>query len=350
MDDHSMPGAYVLYSVELVKRWGITAETFLEGSGFDVAALSDLRTRVPLRTILMLLERAVTLTGEPTYGYYLGLQMRVSAHGMLGIAALSAPTLRKSTELTVRFAPMLTTALKLRAEIAGEEASLVFEESADFGKARESLLLAALIGCWQISLATTGRDLGGRAELALPKPPHYERILLVGQGRLRYGMPRHRLVFDASLIDQPLTQADPVVLELARQQCERILASRGPKATVTERVRSLVIQARGRPIALERIAGAIGMSPRTVKRQLAAEGTSFSTLVDDERREQAMILVRSSGSSLKDVAARVGYANLANFTRAFQRWTGKTPSEHRSTTGPAAALAGRALRSRGPAG
>ena len=81
------------------------------------------------------------------------------------------------------------------------------------------------------------------------------------------------------------------------------------------------------------LAEALKTSPRTLKRQLAAEGTSFSTLVDEERRQQAMILLRASGSSLKDVADRLGYANLANFTRAFHRWTGTTPSEHRSAAG-----------------
>jgi AraC-like DNA-binding protein len=32
------------------------------------------------------------------------------------------------------------------------------------------------------------------------------------------------------------------------------------------------------------------------------------------------------------VASRLGYANIANFTRAFHRWTGHTPSQHRAVT------------------
>jgi AraC-like DNA-binding protein len=43
-----------------------------------------------------------------------------------------------------------------------------------------------------------------------------------------------------------------------------------------------------------------------------------------------MFLLGSPTLSLKDIADRLGYANLANFTRAFQRWTGKTPGEHRA--------------------
>src|SRR5450755_596229 len=102
MTDHTMPGGYVLYSVELVKRWRITADEFLEGSGFDLETLSDPRTRVPVETIVKLVERARALTREPAYGYYLGLQMGVTAHGLLGMAVMSAPTMREAIDLAIR--------------------------------------------------------------------------------------------------------------------------------------------------------------------------------------------------------------------------------------------------------
>ena len=140
----------------------------------------------------------------------------------------------------------------------------------------------------------------------------------------------HRLLFEASVLDAPYKMADPVLLQLACDQCERILASRGPDAPMSARVRTLAMHGKGRPFSLEHIARVMRTSPRTLKRLLAAEGTSFSALVDEERRERALFLLRSPGASVKDVANRLGYANIANFTRAFHRWTGHSPSEHRA--------------------
>jgi AraC-like DNA-binding protein len=335
MSDHTFPGSYILYSLELVKRWGITADELLGGLGVDVPSLPDPRTRVPLSTILAILQRARTLTREPAYGYYLGLQMRVSAHGLLGLAALSSATLRESIELAIRFiAPVITTAFSLRLDVEGPKASLILVENTDFGTERECIVLAALISMWQFGLATTGRDMRGVAELALPEPVYYPQLLLVGTGRLRFNQPAHRLAFDAEVLDAKLPMADPVALKLASDQCERVLASRGPKARITERVRSLVIHGRGRPAPLERIAQALHFSPRTLKRLLAAEGTTFSSIVEEELREQAMLLLRSAGATVKEVAAQLGYANAENFTRAFHRWTGTTPSEYQSTSSP----------------
>jgi AraC-like DNA-binding protein len=318
-----------------VKRWGISADELLAGLELEVATLGDLRTRVPLSTIVKVLERARTLTGEPGYGYYLGMQIRVSAHGLLGMAVLSATTLREAIDLGVRFlAPVITTAFSLRLEVDGDTASLILEEHADFGAARGIFVVAALIAIWQLGLAITSRPMNGHADFALPKPANYANIQLVVQDRMRFDQPQHRLVFDAEVLDAKPTMADPVALGLAREQCERILASRGPSARITERVRSLVIHTGHGPVSLERVARVLGLSPRTLKRTLAAEATTFSAIVEEERREQAMLLLRSSDTSVTEIAESLGFANSANFLRAFRRWTGRTPSEYRNERDP----------------
>ena len=330
MTEHTMPGGYVLYSIELVKRWHITADELLAGSGLDLAALSDPRIRVPIGTIVGILERARALTREPAYGFWLGVQMRVSAHGHLGVAALSAPTMRAAIDLSVRFMPVVTTALSMRLEVVGNDAALILDEHANFGRERETVLLAALIGIWQIGMALSGSDLDGYADLVLPEPDYYPQLLALGP-HIRFDQPANRLLFDASALDTPYAMADPVALQLALDECERRLGTRTPEAPATGRVRSLVTNVKGKDLSLGHFAEALGVSARTLKRQLAAEGSSFSALVDEERRARATFLLGSPDVSLKDIADRLGYANLANFTRAFLRWTGQTPSAYRAT-------------------
>jgi AraC-like DNA-binding protein len=52
-------------------------------------------------------------------------------------------------------------------------------------------------------------------------------------------------------------------------------------------------------------------------------------VLDEERHARALVLLRSSGLSVKDVAQRLGYSDVANFMRAFKRWTGQTPGAFR---------------------
>ena len=75
------------------------------------------------------------------------------------------------------------------------------------------------------------------------------------------------------------------------------------------------------------------MSPRTLKRRLAEQGTTYSEIIDDARRQRALLLLGDRRLTLDAIAAQLGYSDTANFTRAFKRWTGKTPGEARDRRG-----------------
>jgi len=47
------------------------------------------------------------------------------------------------------------------------------------------------------------------------------------------------------------------------------------------------------------------------------------------RDAKGALALAVSRLSLKDVAERLGYANVANFMRAFRRWTGQPPGAYR---------------------
>lgn len=74
----------------------------------------------------------------------------------------------------------------------------------------------------------------------------------------------------------------------------------------------------------------VGMSVRTLQRRLAETGVSYSDLVDDVRLTSALILIDDRSIKLSEIARKLGYADAANFDRAFKRWTGLSPSQARA--------------------
>jgi AraC-like DNA-binding protein len=73
----------------------------------------------------------------------------------------------------------------------------------------------------------------------------------------------------------------------------------------------------------------VGMSDRTLQRRLAEHETSFNEILDQTRFDIAKRLLQDSSIGLSDIAYELGYANPANFTRAFRRWAGVSPRQHR---------------------
>lgn len=80
---------------------------------------------------------------------------------------------------------------------------------------------------------------------------------------------------------------------------------------------------------IERTAHALGMTVRTLQRQLRNRGLTFERLVQQIRVEAATHLLSHTTSSILDIALDLGYSDHAHFTRAFRGWTGVSPREYR---------------------
>jgi AraC-like DNA-binding protein len=323
-----LPGVYALDVVELTARWGVRADVLLEGLGLSPDALRDPAARVPIAVGVELIERAHRLTGEPALAVYMGMQMRLSSHGFLGFAAMTAGTLREALSLAVRFSATRTTALGLATYVEGDTAALVIEEHESLGGMREFAVLSLIVGLWQIGQALTGQVLDGVAEVRFPAPAYVASVPYLAHDRIRFGRPANRLVFPATLLDLPFKSADPVAMQLARTQCERELAAL-VDAGFPGRVRAAVgVDDRVRSVV--EVAHQLHVSTRTLKRRLAEHGTTFTEIADDVRRQRALLLLENRELSIGEVASRLGYTEVPNFTRAFRRWTGKTPAAYRN--------------------
>lgn len=78
------------------------------------------------------------------------------------------------------------------------------------------------------------------------------------------------------------------------------------------------------------IAETLHLSEATLQSRLSHRGTSFQELLDDTRCELACGYVQRSGMSVTEMAYLLGFSDVSNFTRAFKRWTGKSPSSFRA--------------------
>jgi AraC-like DNA-binding protein len=81
----------------------------------------------------------------------------------------------------------------------------------------------------------------------------------------------------------------------------------------------------GRPTAAD-LASKMKLSVRTLQRRLAAEGTSFSALLDEVRRDYTLSALSKKKLTCDELSEKLGYCQQSTFTRAVRRWTGKPPS------------------------
>ena len=122
--------------------------------------------------------------------------------------------------------------------------------------------------------------------------------------------------------------ADANTARKIEQQCRDLLERRLSRVGVAGQVRSRLLHNPGELPSMPTIADELHIDQRTLRRRLAAEGTSYRALLDEVRRQLALELLQQD-LSVEEISRHLGYAETANFTHAFKRWEGTAPSYFR---------------------
>ncbi|WP_295898624.1 AraC family transcriptional regulator [uncultured Vibrio sp.] len=77
----------------------------------------------------------------------------------------------------------------------------------------------------------------------------------------------------------------------------------------------------------EKVASAMLMNIRTLNRRLAEVNTSYRGVLEKYKLERALHLLEDSSVNMTEIAFQLGFSDLSTFSRAFKRWTGKSPTQ-----------------------
>ena len=149
--------------------------------------------------------------------------------------------------------------------------------------------------------------------------------------KVTFGADADEIAFPGTAEQMPVLGADPYLNKLLVRYCEEARAHRAVTSTFRVKVENAIapLLPHGKASAPE-IARRLGMSPRTLARQLAAEGLTFSTVLDRLRADLARHYLQDGGASISKIAWMLGYQEASAFAHAHKRWTGKTPREART--------------------
>ena len=145
------------------------------------------------------------------------------------------------------------------------------------------------------------------------------------------GAAQDRFEFPAAWGPIPNAQHEPAEWE-ANLEAHRERLRRAGETDIVGRIRQLVrdhLESERRAPRLKEVAGREGVSNRTMVRMLAAAGTSFHAIVDDECKRMTARLIRRDDIPLAEVAAAIGFTDMSTFGRSFRAWFGVPPGRYR---------------------
>ncbi len=333
MGDVTILASLVKAVLDAAAAVGLDAGTLAAEAGIDPSALEDPDGRVPLALDIRLWE---VLSRQPV-GLEIGARLGLEGLGVVGYAMRHGATVGESLEWLRRFHavvhPEVVAQMVVRQRPEGRTVTFVHAVPPPFLRLTESLYAYAA------SLVTSLSALSGRPErpvrvaFPLPTPPDARRHERFFHCPVCWGQPAIEVEFGAAMLDRPIQRADPHLFGYLAKRAEALRAALPGDEPFASRVRREVGArlVRGEP-RLRDVARHFGVSDRTLRRRLEAEGTTYAALLDEARRERAMILVGDRRLSCSEIAFLLGYAEPAPFFRAFKRWSGLAPSRFRALT------------------
>jgi AraC-like DNA-binding protein len=274
--------------------------------------------------------RAIELSEDPCIGLRYARYFNPASLQSLGFAWLASDSLYDALSRLVRYSRVIVSSLELELSLSGEESCLAVARTSPQGRAEDEMLdafWAALISLCRVSLTDSFAPL--RLSRCRPEPPCMADFYGLFRAPIQFGACRDEMVFRREDVERPLPTANRMLARVNEQIVADYMA-RLDNNRFPDQVRARLVEILPTgSVEAEILARGLNLSLRTLQRRLAKAGTSFSELLDEARRELALRYIGEDRMSIKETTYLLGFSEPANFTRAFRRWTGMSPTGYR---------------------
>ncbi len=326
--DSSVGNIQVVDLLEALRALGADTSALCASVGLSETALRQTDARVPSSRLLALLTCAERQLRDPLVGLHAGA--RAQPRGPLFYLLLSSPCLSDGLRLFTRFARITIDTMSYTVAVDGDVATLTMEPG-DPAIEQSHHAIDYVVGA---NLSSFRRAIPGFQPLRVDLS--HEEVGEPGETERAFGCPvrfgrRHTVMwFPDATLSRVSAAANPSILDQIEKFTEALFA-RIDVHSARDRVAAATRSLLGRGLRADRhaVAKQLGVSERTLQRQLEGESATFTAVHDSVRAEIAQALLTNRALKVEAIAQSVGFAEVASFSKAFTRWLGYSPSRYR---------------------
>jgi len=277
----------------------------------------------------------ILVSGDEMIGFRLGQQVMPAAYGVISSLTMGAATVRQSAEIVVRYQSL----------ISGTAGSLALSERGDgmlmvlHAVHQNPVLRRHIFECILVLLGRVYRLISGHQDLSPRRlfleygPISASATQIIEREAncpVEFNAGHTGMELGPDALDVKLNAYGDEVQRMAEAVASRQLEEQQQAGSFINQLKMQVhdLMVTGSP-RRELAADRLGMSVRTLDRRLAEIGMTWQELLDGLRLQLAREYLSMSGVTVREVAERLGFADLRAFQRRFRVWTGTTPSDYR---------------------
>lgn len=324
--------------VRALQAEGVAPAQALELVNLSDGDLSSPATRVSLNQIMQCYRNAIRLSRDPRIACHIGLRFHVSVLGMPGFAILSSPDFRRTVSFAATYHQLAGPTAEISFKETGDRAvwTVVPVPHPDVDATMYRFLVEHQFGVF----TALHRDVMGPSfaprELHFTYGPRSNVQALARECGIpiEFGRPENEFVFDSEWLDRAAELGCEVTYSLLVDICSQLMRELRARTGLAGKIREILLPTLARPISFDTAANRLAMTPRTLRRKLKEEQTSFQGLLDELRMEMAIKFLIETKLTIEQIALSLGFSEVTGFRRAFHRWVGQSPNAFRRRAEP----------------
>lgn len=327
--------AHLTGVLDLCREAGIDGYALAATVGLPPEVLVEPDLRLSVELMGRLIELAAEQTGMEDFGLRLAEGRRISNMGPVGLLIRDQPTLRAAIDAYVRYSWLQNDAYSLAVEAFDDQVVLRIAGPPWQGRQGQELAVAVAARTIRAVMGESWKPLEVWLTHAAPaRLDSHRRVFGVTP---LFDQDAMAVVLRRSDLDTAIPSADPAMARPIALYLERLTQQRSValRAKVGDLIVALLPAG---ACSVEEVARRLGMDRRTLHRRLAAEGATFTEILDTTRRGLVTTLLTSSDRPLQTVADLLGFSSLSAFAHWFRRHYGQSASAYRGAHAGAAQI------------
>jgi len=318
-----------------LRELGIDEARVLRLAGIAPEIYRSPRPRFSTRQFFALWQAIGEASDDPALGLRMGEHRSAEHVEVILLVAMYSANLHEAMEKIARY-KRLVCPEEITVEYRGAEAIAHYRWTAAENHAPSTLTDAMFASALNLVRRGTGRAAitPRRVEFTRRRPEDANATMYADY----FGCPVHfsaardLLVWNLATMHEPFLTHNEDLIDLLLPGLEAALRDYARAQSLAEQVGAILGRSmHGERPSVESVARQLRISPRTLQRRLADEGTSYQQQLDLVRQQTARHLLVSTELEAGEIAFFLGFEEINSFTRAFHHWEGTTPSRWRET-------------------
>lgn len=329
--EFGIPASNIKPLVKLLVTQGVSLDHLLEDTGIQLDDFTDINKTLLFAQYLSLINNARKHSSNPLYALELGEQFFINHDGILACRVMSSETTQAAMELLTEYQNLFTQVLSLSLDVTDDHGIFSVEESVPLGEALPHFIEYCFSALYSLGkFCFGGESIELSFEFSYDNPGHGEEFSNFFNNRVKFNCPNNRVYIPRETLNHKILFSNHIAANDNERLCQQHLKQVNKDQVVIQKVRRIIRDIPFNELSIETLGERLHMSPRTLRRHLQAQGVSYKTLLENERKKIALKRIELQDISIESLAIQLGYQNASSFSRAFKRWFGVAPHHYKS--------------------